>query len=185
MLMYASILAVVLNIAAQTFLSCMRLSSYGTAIADRMGQVAEVENVFRQSVNEGETLVANAGAFSAGPSVIVVEKPSAEPGVRRFTALGALRSANQFSKAELRSDAAGTQVEALTTYPLKLTALRFTHEAPSRLVEVDLTASSPRKRSNGADEFAFKSSLCGIADAKAQATSAAAADAKPAGEPGK
>lgn len=161
MLMYVVILGVVLNISAQTLLSCMRLSSYGTVMADRVTQVGEVERAFRQTAGAGCALADKVGPFAAGPGVAIVELPADSPDGRRYAVFGALRSPNEISKAIVIQDKDGVRLEGMTTYPLDVRSLSFSANATGRLLTMNVGTRSSHKQPNTEDEHMFSVALRG------------------------
>lgn len=151
MLGYLVIMAVVLNVSAQALISCMRLSHYGSVVADRMGQAAEVEQAFRKAAGQADAVVNGVGAYKTGPGTLVLGRSTAETGVREFTVMGSLRSPESFSKLVLRDEGGELKAESVVTYPLAVRTIAFTYDSAdprnARLVSMDMTTAAARKSS--------------------------------------
>lgn len=152
LLTYIAVFAVILNIAAQTLITCSRLSSFGTTVADRIGQTADVEHAFREVVAEGCAVVKRAGPFVTGPTTVVLQRGAMSADDQEFLVFGAFRSPTRISQALLRINGTAVDVERLITYPLDIASVTFGYDngdsGTARLIRMDLVAPIPGKRPN-------------------------------------
>lgn len=162
MLVYIVCLAVAINVAAQVVLTCTRLSSYGTNMADRYAAAHDVETVFVDAVREAWSIVPSIGNYQTGPSVLVIETAPNETSQRRFIVLGCFKP-ERLSRIEFTESNGVLTPESIDTLPLDLAELSFAfgseNPGDARSVTLYYRIKTPRGRDVQADPRYVEASL--------------------------
>jgi len=127
----AVLLAVVINLAARTFISSSRLAAFGTAALDKMVVLDTIHNDFVASVRGSGRLCSGIGRYRSGRDTVVLEMPQSvdESDVRRYIVFGPIESESRLSRLQIVEQGGEARVERFVTYRQALDSIRFSYDS--------------------------------------------------------
>jgi len=166
MLGYIFVLAIVVNICLQVFLSSSRLATVGGSAVDRIENLAALQNDFRTSVRECVGVAGDVAGFASNENQAVLRTPDGE----RYVVFGALEGQQRLSKRTIRVKEGAGDLERVETYPVDLSAVRFTYsgEKPdtSRCVTLHVTAAGRVKDNRAGKDVTVAATVRGESSAR-------------------
>lgn len=127
MIVYIAVLAILVSLALQVFISGSRVSALGTATLDRMLVLADLDEDFVDTVRSARRIVSEVARYKTGPDMLVLELP-AETG-RRYAVFGQLGETPQMNRLILVESQGTLEVERFATYRTDLSAISFEFDA--------------------------------------------------------
>ncbi|MDQ1256994.1 MAG: hypothetical protein QG656_1595 [Candidatus Hydrogenedentes bacterium] len=147
-LAYVAVLSVVINLAAGTFASSLRLSRLGTEAAARVDACEDIRRDFTDAVRGATGVAPSAGPYTTGADCIVLALP-ARDGANRYAILGQLMDDGQFYCVRAVEREGGLGVEHRTAYHRAFDAIRFACDSPdtaqTRSVTLELEPELPKR----------------------------------------
>jgi len=140
----AAVLAVVINLAAQVFITSSRLSVLGTTSLDRMGVVEEIREEFVATVRQSCAVRPSVGKYRSGSEQLILALSSSarDGSAKRYAVFGRIGSESRLSKLVISETDGAYAAERFVTYPLDLESIRFTYDKSvpdeARLVSLEL-----------------------------------------------
>jgi hypothetical protein len=143
-----AVLAVLVSVLSQTFISTSRLSAASNRALDRVGQAAEIRDAFTAAVREAGRVADGVLEFKTGGDCLVLELPPAPGGAaRRYAVLRRLET-GKFVRLNVEESDGAFKATYLKTYALRTMALRFTAAADARLVSMEMDVQNAAQSPN-------------------------------------
>jgi hypothetical protein len=164
----AAILAVVINLAAQVFITSSRLSVLGTTSLDRAGVVEDIRDEFVAAVRQSSAIRSSVGNYrSDSEQLILALSPSARGGnAKRYTVFGYIGSESRLSKLVISEKDGAYAAERFVTYPVDLESVRFTYgrsvPQKARLVSLELRVKNEGSRREADVAHTFTAAMRGV-----------------------
>ena len=165
----AAVLAVVINLAAQVFITSSRLSVLGTTSLDSAGVVEDIRDEFVAAVHQSYAIAPSVGNYrSDSEQLILALAPSArEGGAERYIVFGRIGSKSRLSKLVISEKDGAYVAERFVTYPVDLESIRFTYDKSdpheARLVSLELRVRNEGKRHRADAAHTFTAAMRGVA----------------------
>jgi len=165
----AAVLAVVINLAAQVFITSSRLSVLGTTSLDRAGVVEDIRDEFVAAVRESSAILPGVGKYRSDSEQLILELSmhGRQSSPKRYVVFGRIGSESRLSKLVISEKTSVYSAERFVTYPVDLESVRFTYDKnvpqKARLVSLELRVRNEGNRRQGEVPHMFTAAMRGVA----------------------
>lgn len=163
LLVYAFVLAIIVNMSVTLFLSAKRLSFVGELAFERIIGVHEIGREFTDAVMQSDAIMHELNTIVTDEDCLILSQPT-EAG-RRYVVFRAVDEGRYLRAEEYVDDGAGLSLEKLKTFRLPLAGLRFEYgsEQPeqSRTVRLHLHIDNEGTPNTTPSENLFVASMRG------------------------
>ncbi len=163
LLVYAFVLAIIVNMSVSLFLNAKRLSALGEMAFDRIGGVEEIGREFRDAVRQSDGIAPDLDAIETDEHCLVLTRTGAKG--RRYVVIRADTEGQYLRLEEYSRNGKELWLERLKTFALPIAGIRFEYgsERPehSRTVQLHLEIDNKGTPNTTPAENVFIASLRG------------------------
>lgn len=163
LLVYAFVLAIIVNTSVAMFLNATRLSNLGEMAFDRIRGVDEIGREFTEAVLQSDAIVNELDAIVTDEDCLILSQ-SAETG-RRYVVFRTVDEGQYLNAEEYVVEGDGVSLDKLKTFALPITGLRFEYASDrpeqSRTVRLHLKIDNKGTVNSTPSENMFVASLRG------------------------
>ncbi len=165
-LAYIAVFCVVVNLCVSAFVSTARLSAFQTTALDRMREVEDVREAFTRAVRSACAVAPGVGAYTSGANQLVLEMPSSDAAVKRYTVFGMFGAKSRLARLDIVSKDGELDASAYVTYALPVKALRFECDSGhARSVQCELDVpNAAKKKTKPPVTYRFLAAFRGISE---------------------
>ncbi len=137
-----AVLGVLINLAAGTFVSSVRLSQRATSAVERFSQMEAIQRDFTDTVRASSGILSAFGPHRTGAEQVVLGLPPRDDGAARAVVFGVLGKPGRVAKLVATQGASGYEIGEIITHERFFDCVRFTYEgepgSPRCLVALEL-----------------------------------------------
>lgn len=152
MIVYAAVLAVVVNLATGVFITSLRLGAFGGAALDTTHTTRELQRAFTDAVRASAGVASRLGDHQSSNTCLVLRMPPGPDATERYVVFGAFVQPDRLGKLAVAANNGAYAADSFVTYPREFESLRFSYDAPNPEEARRITLEIHPKQQTKADE---------------------------------